>query len=266
MNPNMVFLIICYDIVQIYLEIHMIDIHCHLLPGIDDGPDTMAEAIELARVAVRNGITHSVITPHIHPGRYNNDRHSIHAVFTTFVQALADNNIDLTLGFAGEVRLSPEVIPLVERNLIPFLGSYKNQQVMLLELPHSHIPPGSDKLVQWLLKHNILPMIAHPERNKDIMRSIDKILPFIEMGCLFQLTANSVAGLFGEMAEQRSKDLLAMGCVTVIASDAHNYLHRPPRLDQAIAPAAAIIGIDNAKLLVSDNPMKIVSSQFDVLV
>lgn len=243
----------------------MIDIHCHLLPGIDDGPETMAEAIELARIACVNGITHAVVTPHIHPGRYNNDRLSIDAIFTAFTQALQDNHINLALGFAGEVRLSPEVIPLVEKNLIPFLGTYHQQKVMLLELPHSHIPPGSDKLVQWLLKQNILPMIAHPERNKDIMRSLDKVLPFVEMGCLFQLTANSVAGLFGEQAELRSKELLAMGCVTVIASDAHNCQHRPPRLDHAIAPAAAIIGFDQAMALVIDNPMNIVRSQFEAL-
>ncbi|MEP5764904.1 MAG: CpsB/CapC family capsule biosynthesis tyrosine phosphatase [Halieaceae bacterium] len=240
----------------------MIDLHCHLLPGIDDGPATPEQALELAALAVANGITHATVTPHVHPGRYENTTASITAVLEAFRAGLAEHNIGLQLGMAGEVRISPEILIMVEQGLVPFLGQWQGKQVMLLELPHSHVPPGSDKLVQWLLDRNIQPMIAHPERNKDVMRDLDKITPFVELGCLFQLTAMSVAGRFGEAAEHRALDLLEMGVVTIIASDAHNVKHRPPDLEPGRAAAARIVGEEESWRLVRERPLQIAQSLF----
>lgn len=240
----------------------MIDLHCHLLPGIDDGPDTLEQALELARIAVANGITHSVLTPHIHPGRYENDATSIQSALNGFRSALAEQNIPLQLGFAGEVRLGIEIMAMIEQEQIPFYGSVDGYQIFLLELPHSHVPMGSDKLVQWLLDRQIRPMIAHPERNKDIMRNIDKLRPFIEMGCLLQVTAGSVAGDFGEPARQTAQHILESGKVSVLASDAHNAQHRPPRLDHGRTAAAGIVGDEAARELVYSGPAQLVSEQF----
>jgi len=240
----------------------MIDLHCHLLPGIDDGPETLEQALELARIAVANGITHSVVTPHIHPGRYENDRASILQNLGDYRAAIEAEDIPLQLGFAGEVRLGIEVLEMVQAGQVPFYGEYEGKKVMLLELPHSHVPPGSDKLVRWLLDQNVLPMIAHPERNKDIMRKLDKIIPFIEMGCLFQLTASSVAGLFGEPALETAQALLEKGCVTILASDAHNAQHRPPQLAHGRDAAAEIIGEELATELVTSRPWELVKGQF----
>lgn len=240
----------------------MIDIHCHLLPGIDDGPDTLDQSLDLARRAIENGITHAVVTPHVHPGRYNNSVHSIREDVANFRQALADNDIPLKLGFAGEVRLGPEVIELATDDVIPFYGELDGMRLMLLELPHSHVPPGSNKLVSWLLDHRIRPVIAHPERNKGIMAKIDKIQPFVEMDCLFQVTAGSVAGQFGEPARQCAVQLLEMECVSVLASDAHNLKNRPPQLDHGRDAAAEIVGVEMASELVFERPRELVKSQF----
>lgn len=240
----------------------MIDLHCHLLPGIDDGSDSLEQSLLLANIAVNNHITHAIVTPHIHPGRYQNNRSSIQLVFEQFKKELEAQKINLKLGFAAEVRLCPEVIDLVLENEIPFYGEYKNQQVMLLELPSQHIPLGSEKLIQWLLDRKILPMIAHPERNRTIADNIDKLAVFVEMGCLFQITAASVAGLFGVRAEQSAIQLLEKELVTVIASDAHNKEHRPPRLDHGKDAAAKIIGEQKAQELVFQNPLAIAASQF----
>lgn len=243
----------------------MFDLHCHLLPGIDDGPETLEQALALARLAVHNGITHSVVTPHIHPGRYENSAASIAAAVQNFREALLREQIPLQLGFAGEVRLSAEILMMVEEQQIPFFGTLEDHQVFLLEFPHSHIPPGADKLVEWLLDRNIRPMIAHPERNKDIMRKFDKIQPFIEAGCLFQLTAGSVAGDFGEAAQQTARLMLETGEVTILASDAHNLNFRPPRLDHGRDAAAEIIGAKLAQQLVYDRPKALVAGQFSDL-
>jgi protein-tyrosine phosphatase len=240
----------------------MFDLHCHLLPGIDDGPATLNEALELARIAVANGITHSVLTPHVHPGRYENVKSSISLAVDDYRARLAEAGIGLKLGFAGEVRLSVEILMLVGEDRIPFYGDYRGFQVMLLELPHSHVPVGADKLIQWLLDRKILPMIAHPERNKDIMRKLDKIQPFIEAECLLQLTADSVAGNFGEAAQSTARQLLETGAVTILASDAHNTQYRPPRLAHGVKAAAEVVGAAEAQAMVSTRPAEIAASQF----
>ena len=241
----------------------MYDLHCHLLPNIDDGPDTMEQALELALCAVGNGITHSVVTPHIHLGRYDNNKQNIQASVTAFKQALTDANIPLQVAFAGEVRLGAEIIDWVINDNIPYLGSYNGKHVLLLELPHSHIPPGCDKLIKWLMQKNITPMIAHPERNKDIMRDSNKLTPFIELGCLFQLTAGSVAGFFGTSAQLTAEAILHSGHATILASDAHNIKNRPPSLLEGFEAASEIIGKDEARKLIFDTPKAISEGLFD---
>ena len=235
----------------------MIDLHSHLLPGIDDGARTMEDALQLARVAVEDGIQHITFTPHIHPGRFDNSVSTIQPVFEQFQQALKEEGISLSVAMSGEVRLSAEVLMLVAQNQVPFLGEWEGKKVMLLELPHSHIPPGSDKLVKWLLDRNILPMIAHPERNKDIIRDLDTISPFVEVGCLFQVTAMSIAGRFGVPSAQRSMELLENDWITVLATDAHNLEHRPPVLSEGYRAAKAVVGEEAARALVVDNPARI---------
>ena len=117
----------------------------------------------------------------------------------------------------------------------------KGEKIMLLELPHSHVPPGSDRLVEWLIKNGVRPLIAHPERNKGIMANPKKIDVFRQLGCLFQVTAGSVAGNFGKLAQQCANLFLEQGLVTVLASDAHNIKYRPPKLNDGRDAAANIL-------------------------
>ncbi len=238
----------------------MIDIHCHLLPGIDDGAKTLVEALDMARAAVGNGIRYAVMTPHIHPGRYENVRTTIEPAFASFRNALRMEKIPLTCGMAAEVRLSPEILPLVERNELPFLGTMDGYRIMLLEFPHSHIPLGADNLIKKLLDKKIRPIIAHPERNKDVIRDLAKIEPFVGMGCLLQLTASAVAGRFGEGPHLRARQLLELGVVTVLATDAHDLKGRRPELREGMEAAAEIVGDEAAHAMVHENPRAIVGS------
>ncbi|MDH5729451.1 MAG: capsular biosynthesis protein [Gammaproteobacteria bacterium] len=240
----------------------MYDLHCHLLPGIDDGPQNLDEALALARHAVANGITHAVTTPHVHPGRYNNTHQSIQKLLKQFQVMLQEAAIPLTLRAAGEVRISPEIIPMLQQNQIPFLGTYENQSVLLLELPHSHIPPGSDKLVDFLIKQNIRPMIAHPERNKDVMRNLKKLEPFIDRGCLMQLTAASVAGDFGSSCQDTASAIIQNHWATILASDAHNLSHRPPELKPGFNAVAKLLNTDAASAMIIDRPKAISAELF----
>ena len=238
----------------------MIDLHCHLLPGIDDGPDELATALRLARHAVSSGIRISVVTPHMHSGRYENRAANIRDAAQKFQITLDAEDIPLQIMSAAEVRLDHDILSWVGDGHIPYLGHWQGERVMLLELPHSHVPVGADKLVAWLRKQQIRPMIAHPERNKDILRNIDKLVPFVQMGCLLQVTAGAVVGAFGEHARIRAADLLARGWVTVLASDAHNMESRLPELEPGRLAAAVIVGEEESWNLVRHRPAEIIGA------
>lgn len=235
----------------------MIDLHCHLLPGIDDGPESLDEAIALAAHAVKSGISYAVVTPHVHIGRYENDLPSIRRDLAKFQAELDSLKIGLKLGLGGEVRLGAEIMDLVAESRIPFLGERDGYKIMLLEFPHGYIPVGADKFVDWLLKNRIRPLIAHPERNRQIMDDVNKLTPFVTMGCSLQVTAGSVEGRFGEHARQRAVDLLQRGWVSVLASDAHNLEHRPPELEPGRKAAAEIVGELESWKLVRETPLSI---------
>ncbi len=240
----------------------MIDLHCHLLPGIDDGARDLDQALRLARMAVAGGITHCVATPHIHPGRYTNSLSSISKVFTELKDELERAGIPLQLGMAAEIRLSEEILAMVARQQVPFLGSWEGDRVLLLELPHSHIPPGVEQLIRWLQKQKIRPMIAHPERNKDVLRDFNKVLPLARLGCLFQVTAGAVAGDFGEGSEKRARELLERDLVTILATDAHHEVRRPPVMEKGRRAAEAVVGESKSWELVRQNPGRIAASHF----
>jgi protein-tyrosine phosphatase len=244
------------------LQTPIVDLHCHFLPGIDDGPATMGEAIELAQMAVDNGITHAVVTPHLHPGRWENTRSVAVPVFERFKRHVEQHGIPLALGLSCEARLDPELLQHLNQDELPFLGTLNGERVMLLELPHGHIPLGADRFAERLIKMGIRPMIAHPERNKEIMRNRDKLAVFEELGCLFQITAGSLLGKFGRNAEALGLELLESTSAYLIASDAHNTTVRVPELLNARDIAAEVLGQAAATAMISEHPWRIAAEHF----
>ncbi|MEM1154589.1 MAG: CpsB/CapC family capsule biosynthesis tyrosine phosphatase [Pseudomonadota bacterium] len=240
----------------------MIDLHCHLLPGLDDGPQTHAETLQLCRIAIVDGITHAIVTPHIHPGRWPNTKSGIALECRKLQRALNKRNLPLKLGFAAEVRLSDDLIAQIDREEIPFYGKVDGYWVMLLEFPHGHIIPGSERLVRWLLRNKVRPLIAHPERNKQVMRRVQEIYPYVEAGCWLQLTGGSILGSFGERAREVAHQLLDDNLVAVVASDGHNSGPRKPQLSDAFDYVCEHYGDARADMLMQQNPARITTSQF----
>ena len=211
----------------------MIDIHSHILPGIDDGAKDLNESLALLTIAQNDGITHMVATPHIHIGRFNNSASQLYSELANLKAQALVNNIGIKLAVAAEVRLDVELMSLVLSNKLPFIGTLNSVNYLLLELPHSHVPQGYDKFINWLAKQNIKVIIPHPERNRDIQANPFYIERLKQLGCEFQLTASSIEGAWGETAKNISIDMLEKGLVTYVASDAHSVKRRPPILSKA---------------------------------
>lgn len=235
----------------------VIDLHSHILPGIDDGPRELEGSLALARAYVADGVQHVVATPHVFPGRHDNQRSNIAQEHARFTQALVTYGIPLSLSFAGEVRLTPEVLDLLARGELPYLGGEAAAKVMLLELPDAQVPLGADKFTAHLLRQGITPLIAHPERNRGVMERPERMQPFIDAGCKLQLTAGSLIGEFGSRAQQTAVALLEAGWVHAVASDAHNLAGRAPRMTPARAWLVEHYGEATARQLTHTGPARL---------
>ena len=208
----------------------MIDIHSHILPAVDDGAQTLEEALQMLRIAVDNGVRTQVLTPHYQPGRYNNAKEALTARFAVFKRQVQDAGIDIRLHLAGEVRIGPEVMGLVAKNALPVLVEVKGKKAFLLEFPRQDIPFGSENLVRWVIDRGYLPIIAHPERNRTLMSHPERLSQLCELGCLLQVTASSLTGKFGREVQYFAQQLVDEQRVFAVASDCHNLTSRPPDL------------------------------------
>ena len=238
----------------------MIDLHCHLLPAIDDGANDLEQALQMARMSVDDGITHAVMTPHIQPGRWNNNKARIRDAVENYRQALKDQDIALEISFAAEVRLTDDIFTLLAAGDIPFLGELDGKKVMLIEFPPTHLVPGTDKLFAWLLARDILPMIAHPERNREIYLNPEKLKPFIDQGCLAQLTASSILGRFGRDVTAAAETFITRGWIHVVASDAHNTTTRKPQMSPAREKVAQLVDQPTVEKLFHHTPQQIIAA------
>ncbi len=241
----------------------MIDIHCHLIPYIDDGARDLEESLSLLRMAADDGIKRMVLTPHFHVGRYDNTRASIESAFLKLKQAVREEAIELELAVAAEVRLDSELLMLLKKDLVPLFGTFEGKQYMLLELPHSNIPPGTLEFTRYLVQQNIIPVIAHPERNRELISTPERIGTLANSGCWFQITAGSIIGLFGERCQGVAEYFINKGFANIVASDAHNTKHRPPILSTARARVVELAGEAKAQKLFWQSPYDITASLFD---
>lgn len=207
------------------------------------------------------GVTHMVCTPHIHMGYFDNDQTTIDSAFQQLVQAKAELGLALKLAYSAEIRICPEIMQWVMQKQLPFLGEYEGKQVLLIELPHSHIPPGTENLLRWLHKQNIQPVIAHPERNRDILASYNKISPLRKCECLFQVTAGSITGRFSEQVQALALQMLNDDIVTYVASDTHNLNRRPNDMGLSFVAVERDYGIEKAQQLHHDMPLSICSGK-----
>lgn len=240
----------------------MIDLHSHILAGIDDGAISLDDSLQLIEGSIDSGVINILATPHIHLGTFDNDLKTIKHAFYTLTQHLSSTEqlsstfkqAKISLAYAAEVRICPEVMLLAKTNQLPFMGKWQDDDLLLLEFPHSHIPPGSEKLIDWLMEHNIMVMIAHPERNRDVWQSSDSLSVFKERGCLFQITAASLLGDFGDRSKALAWSMIKDNEATIVASDMHNITRRPSKMKDAYRAVRIRFGDEVAQTLFVTTP------------
>lgn len=235
----------------------MVDLHHHLLPGVDDGATDVAAAVAMARAALAEGITTVVCTPHTFDGVFDVERAAAAAALAELSAALADAGLPLQVRLAGEVHLHEGIPELLRRD--PGVSLDGNGRFLLLELPHQGPPPSLPDFLFRLAAAGTTPLIAHPERNLAVRKNPELALGWAQRGAKLQLTAGSLSGAFGEPIQACAEHLLRSNCCHVVATDAHSLAKRPPLVQAAFAAAAAIVGEDGARTLFLDNPSRILA-------
>ncbi|CAH0136279.1 Tyrosine-protein phosphatase YwqE [Peribacillus sp. Bi96] len=209
----------------------MIDLHCHIIPGVDDGSLDMQESMAMAKKAVEAGITHLFATPHHLNERYVNVKDDIIDRVFELNECLQQEKIPISVHPGQELRIHRELFVSLEKGEVLTLdNTYK---YLLLELPSGHVPSYTQELIYELLLKGITPIIVHPERNKELIKNHDLLFKLVQEGALTQLTSGSIIGLFGKNIKSFSKKILEHNLAHFIATDAHNVGSRGFSLQEA---------------------------------
>lgn len=229
----------------------MIDLHCHMLPGIDDGAPDLETALQMARVAVADGIKLTACTPHIFPGLYENTGPQIRQAVAALQQELDDAGINLVLTTGADVQLCPDLVAGLRSGRILPLGA---SRYFLFEPPHHTAPPRIEDQVFAAMAAGYHPIITHPERLHWIESHYETMKRMAHAGAWMQLTSGSVTGRFGKRPQYWSERMLDEGLVHILATDAHNLRNRAPLLSPARDAVAARLGDQAAIDMVVTRP------------
>jgi protein-tyrosine phosphatase len=230
----------------------MIDVHTHILWGLDDGAGSRDESLAMLRLAAGCGTTGIVATPHADLN-FDYDRNLVEQRISDLEQEISHPKIycgcDFHLSFDNVQRALAE----------PARFTINGRNHLLVEFADTLVPPVTEEIFRQFAARGIVPVITHPERNPILRESLDRLQFWVQSGCLLQVTAQSLTDRFGRAAQRAAWELLRRGLVHVIASDAHDAENRPPRLDQAREILARELGQDAARLLLVENPAAIVN-------
>lgn len=208
----------------------MIDIHSHILPGMDDGAKNLEESLEMAKAAIQEGITKIVASPHHLTSRFHNPKKKIISKVEYLNKELQKEEIPLEVLVGQEVRIFGDWFSEYENNQIVTINE---ESYVLIEFPVNHVPRYAEQLFYEIQMAGIIPIIVHPERNSQIVEQPEKLYQLIEKGAISQVTAASVAGYFGKKIQRFSLQLIEANLTHVIASDAHNTTNRSFKMVEA---------------------------------
>ncbi|HRF43388.1 MAG TPA: capsular biosynthesis protein [Candidatus Competibacteraceae bacterium] len=235
----------------------MIDLHCHLLPGIDDGAPDLATSLDMARIAIADGITVTACTPHIYPGLYENTGSAIRQAVVELQIQFNAADIPLKITHGADTHLTPDLVTRLRQGQVP---SLHDSRYFLLEPPHHIAPPRLAETVFELLAADYVPVITHPERLSWIEDHYMIFIDLVRQGAWLQVTAGSLSGRFGKSARYWGERLLDEGWVHILATDAHGVDRRPPLLAEGWQAAERWVGTEEAAHLVTTRPQGILDN------
>lgn len=236
----------------------MFDLHCHLLPGIDDGAPDLETALAMARMAVADGIRTVACTPHIYPGLYDNDAAGIRAAISRMQAVLDDEGIPLRLVEGADVHLDTDLVGAIHAGRVPTIAG---SRYLLLEPPHHVAPPGFEQQVFSLMASGIVPVITHPERLTWVEDHHPLFMRLVARGAWMQITAGALTGRHGRRPRYWGERFVAEGKAHILATDAHDARRRPPLLAEARDAAAKLVGTTEAEHMVTTRPAGIIADQ-----
>jgi protein-tyrosine phosphatase len=240
------------------MNISFVDIHCHMLPGIDDGAKSWEESLAMAQLTVEEGTTTVIATPH-QLGNFSHNRgEDIRRLVAELQQRLNQSKTPLTILAGADVRIEPEMTAGLASGDVLTLGDHRRH--VLLELPHELYLP-LEPVLHDLSRRKITGVLSHPERNQGILRDPDVLASLIEDGCLLQITAGSLCGTFGSQSQQFCEWLLSQGMVHFVATDAHGPKSRRPLMRRAFDRVVALAGEAIAIEICSHNPGQVATGQ-----
>ena len=231
-----------------------IDIHCHILPGLDDGSTDIEQTIEMLRIARQDGIEAIVASPHVMNGLYVNSREDISRQIA-YVKSRT-NGVALYPG--ADVHISRDILENARRGALPLIN---DKNYLLLELPSFVLPPLAevDRIISGLRLMGVVPVITHPERNLQILENVSILQRFLDLGARCQMTAASITGKFGSRVQKACWRMIKKGFIHAVATDAHDVKRRPPVLSEAHGWVVKKFGPSMAENLFILNPLKMVN-------
>ncbi len=228
----------------------MLDIHNHILPGIDDGAENLDVSLEMARIASSDGIKTVVATPHVEDAPVPME--TIKAKCVVLGNKLASSGIDIELVPGAEVSILGDLTRIRDYTI-------NASRYVLVELPWSQLPDFVENIIFNIVAQGLVPVIAHPERNTVFLRNPLRLKSFLRNGILLQITSGSLIGIFGKTIQKMAENMLREGVVSVVASDAHSAGTRAPLMREAYDISLKLVGKDMAMDLFYHNPMSIIS-------
>ncbi len=232
----------------------MVDIHHHLLWGLDDGAKDFETSVAMAKASATDGVTHIVCTPHAN-GTYNFDPEQNAAKAAELQARLDADKIALKIGLGCDFHLSYDNI--LDAKADPSRFSVNGLGYLMVEIPDYGVPRGLSETFYELQLAGLTPILTHPERNPTLQNDLKRLAEWMRGGVLVQVTGDSVTGRMGKTAQKIAHELLSKRWVHFLATDAHNVTSRPPRLSEAREVVAKKYGRDYAESLVTSNPRSV---------
>jgi protein-tyrosine phosphatase len=235
-----------------------VDIHCHLLPGIDDGAASLDEALAMAAMAVADGIGTIVATPHQLGSHAKTSGGMIRTAALQFQQTLDERDLRLRVLPGADVRIEPNLVRIIRSGEVLTLADRRRH--VLLELPHEVYVP-LDRLLAELGSAGLVGILSPPVRNQAILHQSGILRPLVDRGFLMQVTAGSLTGTFGPQIQKFSEHLIEQGLVHFVSTDAHGMKGRTPVLSRAFQRVSELAGEDTARDLCCRNPSAVVAGE-----